>query len=207
MATNANSKLIVRKGLRIGLSRRVVKPSDGRPLLELLQWPLYSKKTFTASTSQTQTFFKGISGATLLDTNMSTDSLLPSPQSLDILGITIVTEFGMVEADLINFMNNGFFEFRISNKPYVQIPVQKIPMGCGLSGFASTTENNTRIFEAGNGVPSPFVYYPVDIEGMSIYLPSQQDFQVSIQTFNSVAFTDTFDVWVYLHGILARPVM
>jgi len=188
-------------------SRRLIKYKEGQPALELIRQPLYHRQQVAALGAQTIQYFNNIAGANLLISNMSTNGMLPSPQTFDIFGVTAVPAFGLNEADIVNFYNSSHLELRISSKPYFQLPMMKVPAGCGLAGVASTTVNNTTIFQTQNGLPSPVVWYPLDIDGISIHLPSNQDFNVQLQTFNAVAFTVAFNLHVYLEGILARPVL
>lgn len=193
------------KKLVQGNSRRIIQdPSKKRPAVELLPWSLYHRQGVAAAGSQTLTFFRNIGGgATLLDTNLTTAGLLPYPQSFDIFGIAIVPAFGVSDADMTNFYNNSVVTFALSNKPYLQIPIMRIPAACGFHGVATT--NN--VFQVQNGLPSPQNTWSMAISGMSLYVPHQQDFAMEIRTFNQVAFTAAFNVTVYMDGVLARPVL
>jgi hypothetical protein len=190
------------------MSRRAIKYDQGNAYVEVIRQDMYNRKQLTAGTSQNINFFKGLTGNMgLLDTNMTVDGMLPSPQAYSVYGVSCFVQQGIAEADIQRLMNEATVEFRISNKPYLQIPFHSIPAAGGLTGMCATTENNTRIFQAQNGVPSPLVYLPLDIEGDPIHLVSQQDFVVQLQTFNTVAFTTTIYVTMHLVGVLYRPVL
>lgn len=182
-------------------NRRAAKYEPGRPVLEYLRQHLYDRKRLTAGTAQQVTFFKTFLGGTLRDTNMTSDGSLAAPHTMDVFGISLFVQQGTAAADLEYLLNESYFEFKISSRPYLQTMTHMLPSGGGLYGFA--TANN--IFEAQNGIPSPLVYYPVDLEGEPLHLPSQQDFSAILTTVNTVAFTDTIDLWCVLHGILGRP--
>lgn len=187
--------------------RRTVKYNEGNAYVEMIRQDLYDRKQLAATTSQTVLFFKNLSGSSLLDTNMTTDGMLPTPQAFSCYGISCFVEQGIPEADMVNLINNGAIEFKMSNKPYLQAPFHQIPAAGGLAGFASTTANNTTIFQAQNGGTQPFCYLPLDIEGEAIHLVSQQDFSVVLTTHNSIAFTKTIYLTMHLVGVLYRPVL
>jgi len=133
--------------------------------------------------------------------------MLPTPQAFSVYGISCFVEQGIPEADLVKLINEASVEFKLSNKPYLQAPFHQIPAAGGLSGFASTTKNDTTIFQAQNGMPSPTLFLPLDIEGDPIHLVSQQDFVVVLTTHNTAAFSQAFYVTFHLVGVLYRPVL
>jgi hypothetical protein len=186
-----------------GNSRRIIEDqSKRRPSVELLPWPLYQRQQMPAAASQTLTFFRNIAGnSTLLDTNLTTAGILPWPHSFDLYQIAIVVEFGINEIDMNRFYNNAIFEFKLSQKPYFQEHVNRIPATCGFHGLATT--NN--VFNVQNGLPMPMNGWSMAISGLSLFIPHQQDFSAEIRTFNNVAFTVPFFVSVHLDGVLARP--
>jgi len=188
-------------------SRRVIKYADKNAYVELIRQDMYHRKLIPASTSSITSFFKDITSTTLLDTNMTTSGMLPTPQAYSIYGISAFVQQGLDETNFAKLMNESAIELRLSNKPYLQIPFHSIPAGGGLYGMAATTENATRIFQAQNGIPAPNNFLPVDIDGEPIHLISQQDFVCVLQTFNAVAFSVPFFVTVHLVGVLYRPVL
>jgi len=188
-------------------NRRVVKYKEGQPLVELIRQPLYHMLEVQAATSQTLQFFSGVNPSNKLVTNLVTNGMLPTPHTFDIFGLSVVLEFGLNPDDWYRFYNNSFVNFKVSTKDYLTVPVHKIPASCGPVGIATTTKTDTTIFAVSNGWPAPGIWFPMDIDGISIHLPSNQDFSLTIQTLNTTAFTQAFKVWVYLDGILSQPVM
>jgi hypothetical protein len=193
---------IVKKALAKN-SRRVVKPRDGRPAVEILPWSLYHQLTLAAAGAQTLTFYRSINAANLLQSNLVNGGFLPYPQSFDIFSICLAPIQGLNQVDLENFLNNSTVQLSLSNKPYLQIPMFRMPAGGGLHGMATT--NN--VFTAQNGLPAPSNTWSLAVAGMPLYLPSQQDYAVELRTFNTVNFTVAFNVTCYLDGVLARPVL
>ena len=188
-------------------NRRIIKPEEGRPALELVRYYLFNQKQFAAAGAQQIQFFKNLGAATAQTTNMPNDGFLPSPQVFDVFGVSFFVQQGLNEADLVNFYNNSIAFFRMSEKKYLHVPIHKVPSGGGLAGFCSTTVNNTTIFQATNCLPGPDVALPMDIDGVPLVLVSQQDWFAEIQTFNAVAFTVPFNGTYQLHGVWGRPVL
>lgn len=182
-------------------NRRAAKYDPGIPVLEYLRQHVYDRKRLTAATAQSVTFFKTFLGGTLRDTNMTSDGSLASPHTLDVFGMSLFVQQGTAAADLERLMNESYLEFKISSRPYLQTMTHMLPASGGLYGV--TTANATT--ELQNGLPSPLVYLPLDLEGEPLHIPSQQDFQAQLTTVNTVAFTATIDLWCVLHGILGRP--
>jgi len=186
-------------------NRRAAKYDTGRAVLEYLREPIYDRKQLAAGTAQSVTFFKTFLGGTLRDTNMTSDGSLAAPHTFDAFGVSIFVQQGTAVADLERLMNEAYFEFKLSSKPYLRTMYHMIPAAAGLTGVAATTVTATTILELQNGIGSPLVYLPLDLEGEPLHIPSQQDFQATLTTVNTVAFTATIDLWCYLHGILGRP--
>lgn len=188
--------------------RRVVKYDDRNAYVELVNQPLYDRKQVVASATQNILFFKNLSGSTLLDTNLTVDGMLPTPQAFSCYGLAAFVQQGVPEADLVKLVNESSIEFRLSNKPYLQCPFHLVPSPGGLRGFAALDAQAapTSIFQAQNG--AGFLgFLPLDIDGDPIHLVSQQDFVCVLSTHNSAAFSTAFYVTMYLMGVLYRPVL
>jgi len=204
----------VARGLKVSQRRVLIPRDDERPVVLFLKQPLYSREMFTVAGNQTVPFFVVpvatiIGAGTSLVSNLILSNQIPFPSSFDVFGFSIVLQQGMPEADIVNYFNFAYFEFAISKKPFLQLPAAKIPAGCGLTGLAAVSNPAilVPIFQAQNGVPSPMATWPMDINGLSIYLPAQQDFTCTIQTFSAVPFSAVFFASVYMEGILSTPVM
>lgn len=186
--------------------RRFVSRPQGRPVVEEQAQPLYSQKQLAATTSQTVTFFKSLGASdTILTTNMASDGLLPYPHGFHVYGISMWVQDGTAEADWRELLNNGVLTLELSQKPYLQIPIHKIPSGIALGGLVDTTQTNDLIYQVQNSPDRPF--FPVHVSGRPISLLPQQDFKVVVQTFNTTAFSATIDMWLYLEGVRTRPVL
>lgn len=187
-------------------SRRVIKNEQGRAIVEVTKQPLYDKRQVAASGAQIIEFFRNQNNSSLLFTNMATSGMLPTPHAFNLYGITIMPQFGLNEADLIKFYNESHFEFKASGKALLQILPGLIPAGGGLQGAVATTENATRIFQMSNGVASPSNYFPLDVKGEPYPLVSQEAFFGTLQTYNTVAFSQAFYVTIFLIGEYFKPI-
>lgn len=186
-----------------GNSRRYIKEkTKKRPALEILNWSFYHRRDILAIASQNIVFFRGAKGS-LQDTNLVSGGFLPYPQSFDIFGISIVVDAGVSQANMLNLYNNAVVVLSLSNKPYVQIPLARIPSASGFHG--SSTANN--VFQVQNCLPFTDNIWKTTIGSLPLHVPSQQDFAMEIQTYNVNAFNQPFHITAYLDGILARPVL
>jgi len=200
----------VARGLKVSQRRVPIPRDDERPVVLFLRQPLYSRAAFVVAGTQTVPFFTvGGGGGVPLISDLALPNQIPFPSSFDVFGFSIVLQQGMPEVDIVNYFNFAYFEFAISKKPFLQLPAAKIPAGCGLTGLAAVSNPLilVPIFQSQNGVPSPMATWPMDINGLSIYLPAQQDFTCTIQTFSVVPFSAAFFATVYMEGILSTPVM
>ena len=186
-------------------NRRAPKYNPGTPVLEYVREPLYDRKQVGVAAAQQLTYFKTFLGGTLRDTNMTADGSIAAPGTFDVFGISFFAAQGTPVADLAQLYNSAYIEFFMSSKPYLQTMMFLIPSSGGLTGFASTTVAATTISQANNGVPSPMVYLPLDIEGEPLHIPSQQDFRAVITIQAPGVFSAIFDTWCVLHGIKGRP--
>lgn len=187
-------------------NRRAVKYEPGNPILEYVRQPVWDRKRITAAaTTASLTFFKTFLGGTLRDTNMTSDGSFAAPHTYDAFGLSMFIQQGTVAADLQILMNESFLELRLSSKPYLQAMGFMMPAAGGLYGFTTAVNQ----FQAQNGLPGPSVYLPLDLEGLPLHLPSQQDFNALLTVANTaaVAFSANVDIWMVLHGIMGRPTM
>lgn len=131
-----------------------------RAYLRPLQEPLYDSEILNFTTPQTSlTFYQRPISQTTADTNTATtktesetnlnqSSMLDYPREFSILGFNIVLDqtIGLASATLI--YRRAFFQFTFSGRrPYLQIPLHRIPQGVGLEGgISQTTTNATNAF-------------------------------------------------------------
>ena len=128
-----------------------------RAYLRPLQEPLYDTEMIDYSTPPTAlTFFqRPISQATAslnvtkteAETNINQSSMLDYPREFSILGFCISIDSTIGLKYIGSIYRRAFFQFTFSGRrPYLQIPLDRIPAGQGLEGAvsseiaASTTE-------------------------------------------------------------------
>ena len=192
---------------KVGQRRVAVERESGKPVVLFLRQLLWSTRPFAAAGAQTVGFFTGAITSPLAS-NLALPNQIPSPSSFDIFSWNLYLSYGMAEADVVLFYNNALFDFAISKKPFLQAPAAVIPAGtAGLYGFCATLAVGPGIFHACNGIPSAANTYAMDINGLSIYLPSQQDFTAVVTTFNAGAFGAVFNATVAMNGIQSTPVL
>ena len=128
-----------------------------RAYLRPLQEPLYDTEVidFTSPPTSLTFFQRPVSQSTAslnvtktdAETNLNQSSMLDYPREFSILGFTISIDSTIGLKYLGNIYRRASFVFTFSgNRPYLQIPLERIPAGQGLEGAvsseiaASTTE-------------------------------------------------------------------
>lgn len=125
--------------------------------------PLWDKNTIT-SAGATTAFFGGsaLSNKTLQSTNVIKSFELPWRERYECWGIRLVPEFRQTTQSatlaLALFYNKSAVQFKINNRPVLDLPALIVTGGCGLEGlggYAMGTANSHISAIAHNGVSSP----------------------------------------------------
>lgn len=106
--------------------------------------------------------------------------------------------------DMMRLMYGGYMEFRIVDKPYLYLPLHKIP-GTGTfrgAAFSSGTAPTVGISGGGPGTGAPRDIYWI---GIPLVLDPYQNFSMRLQFDGSPALNQTFDIQVFMEGYLRRP--
>jgi hypothetical protein len=153
------------------------------------------------------------------DTNMQLAGQLSAGYNFDLLGFRVQPSFniGVIAAgalvnDATTWSFGGVFTFSIASKIYCQVPIDTIPAGMGVSGFATTTTAATGQCAASHGVPH--ISNSFTIGKKPLRLSQSQTFNVTLSwpivvpntSVTPTAAADGIPVRVYLDGFLIRPV-
>ncbi len=136
-----------------------------RAYLRPLQQPLYDTEVydFTAPPNQLTYFQRPISQSTqalnqtkqLSETNMNQSAMLDYPREFSILGFTISVDSTINLLSLATMLRRCFYVFTFSgNRPYLQIPADRIPAGMGLEGAVAM--GNISASSLGGGIITSF---------------------------------------------------
>ncbi len=125
------------------------QPLD-RAYLRPLQEPLYDTEVFNFTTPPSsmtyyqrpisQTDASGLITKTEAETNLNQSSMLDYPREFSILGFNIAMDstIGLKTSTLI--YRRAFFQFTFSGRrPYLQIPLHRIPQGQSVQGAIAST--------------------------------------------------------------------
>lgn len=182
---------------------------------EVIRQPLYDYQTYAQAGQTSLTFFQipvGQSGKTLADTNMENAGSLPAPKSFLLKGLEVVffpgaepgTYGAPDDADFINDMNDvyesGHVQLFIGSKAYLdEAPIGVMPPSWGLGGFSSAADTTTAgadqqtLVNYARSVGRPYTVIPM-------YIPSNQNFKVTINWPTAVAVTVAGRIGVRLLG-------
>lgn len=145
-------------------------PPNARPKLEARRNPLYSNQV-VASTSTSVVFFReqvGSNSQTLLDTNMTMPSAIPSPRIFDVHAVILTTNQGLISrsaappatendpqvpADFNNSLKglvySSHFVFEVGTKRYIEAPFFLLPGNQKYAGNITYALPGTTPFPSG----------------------------------------------------------
>lgn len=137
---------------------------------DYVNWILYDRTSFAASATVPAkvTLFNqpiGQSSKTKVDTNMEFVSKLPDPQWMNVTHVGFYFNNNVTSVDLDAFLTTEYMEFWVSQKVYLEGPVQCFPGGAGNFGSSSlgtmTAASTSWTNNFGNGWPSVHNLYDV----------------------------------------------
>ena len=175
--------------------------------LEVLDWILYDKLTFT--TGGTQTAFRyfqqaqGNAGLSLEATNMEIPGQLPAGYKFVAQKIVMTPRQGLAigsvsAKDAFAVTHRGSAQFFIGTRPYLQCPVSNL-IGGAFVGFAAATSA---------AVDVAYVAPRTVINGEMEYspvIPANFSFSVLLNYDAAPVLTANIDAYVQIVGKLIRP--
>ena len=212
----------------------VNQPLD-RAYLRPLQEPLYDTEVldFTSPATTLTYFQRPVSQSTAAlsitktesETNLNQSSMLDYPREFSILGfnITLDSTIGLATATAI--YRRAFFQFTFSGRrPYLQVPLERIPQGQGLEGTVSrssgTSETAGTVIAVGkNGMGHIANYYKFNLGRSALKIKPGEAFNgkvtfsqaLSLATTNNTNFAATqaspagWYVRLYIVGLSWSP--
>ena len=182
--------------------------------------PLYDTNTILAAGATNLTYFAqpigqgtsafGAAGQakTLADTNMDLAGQLPSGQNFKILGFRVQPAFSIITADSVSWSAGAWFLFTVGQKPYLRVPVDTLPAGCGVYGSVFGTAATGGVLA--HGIPSLNNSFQVGRKQLD--LSSTTNFAASLNWLAANANTSTvihqpaagIPVRIYLDGLFYR---
>ena len=106
--------------------------------------------------------------------------------------------------DMQRLLFGGFLELRIVDKPYLYLPLHKIPATGIVRGSVggAFTAGNAAVAAGGAGTGAPRDIYWL---GVPLVLDPYQNFSARMQFDGSPALIQTFDIQLFLEGYMRRP--
>ncbi len=152
------------------------------------------------------------------DTNMSTPSQLGKPNQFLLFGFTVealpatgaALAASAVASDWALIYHPGVFRFILgANNVQLEVPLEKIPTGCGPTGFATAGGVVTPLHMGArtNGVPDSSHYYNFTVPGSKLPLLINGDQTFRCEINYPVANLITVGIWrfrCYMHGVYGQ---
>lgn len=136
--------------------RQHIAPNPIVPnMADYVNWLLYDRYIVAAGSAvpvnfQLFTVPIGTNNKTKVDTNLDLVSQLPQPYWMNVTHIGFYWMPNMLLTDIINFLEQSYFEFWVNNKVYIEGPHMVYPGGAGIYGFSTIQGQQV----ADNGHPS-----------------------------------------------------
>jgi hypothetical protein len=124
--------------------------AGGRPIVRVLPQPLYDTEFLKAATATSQVTFyakplgnpdaSGVIGSkTLQATNLRQSGSLAKPYEFDLFSFNLkIVGSGATSAtlaDLARVTQEGYLEFQLGNRTYLDVPLKDMPCGVAVDGF------------------------------------------------------------------------
>ena len=146
------------------------------------------------------------------DTNLEQQGVIPTKAyKIHGFSLTIVPQQQLIGGantpnivdDVLRLLYGGFMEFRIVDKPYIYLPLHKIPATGQLRGAVATTATATTMVSApGGGTGAPRDIYWI---GVPLTLDPYQNFSLRMQFDGSPALSQSYDLQFFFEGYMRRP--
>lgn len=171
---------------------------------------------FTIPKGQNATLIRAGAAATVTktfrDTNLEQPGVVPS-KALSVRGFSVSfvplqqaiagAATPSIPDDVQRLTYGGFLTLTLLDKPYLRLPLILLPSTGVLRGLAATTANATTMISApgsGSGNPRDSFW-----TGVPLTIDPYQTFNAEMGFDGTVALTQTFDIYLFLHCYVRRP--
>jgi hypothetical protein len=187
--------------------RQASDAAAGDVKLEQITQPLYDQASI-ASGASTNVFFMNPAGRSRLFTNMESAGSLAWPKRYSVKAFRLIPNPAGVATDVVNFHANGHFTMRVGEKDYFVAPNFLLTPGVGyevgtITGAAAPAAPANSVVVAHNGRPDHKNIYILQSE---IWIPSVQNFRITIEQASTYSATGSLSVWVVMEGIYYREI-
>lgn len=187
--------------------RQASDAAQGDVKLEQITQPLYDNASI-ASGASTTAFFMNPAGRSRLFTNMESAGSLAWPKRFSIKAFRLIPNPSGTATDVVAFHSNGHFTLRVGEKDYFVAPNFLLTPGVGyevstILGAAAPAAPANSVAIAHNGRPDHKNIYILQSE---VWIPSVQNFRVTVEQASTYTAGGSLSVWVALEGIYYREI-
>jgi len=194
------------------------RPEDlAQPLYDRVQYPVAGTSQLSFFSTQlgqsANLITAGATGSkvkTRRDTNMDTSGVVPT-KLYQFIGISVAyiplqssnvaTNTGKIGDDILRIKNGGWMDFKIIDKPILQVPLCMIPESNPVIAV-STTLNAATSIATGQTGGNPIPWYKF---GIPITLNPFESFSIAMNFDGTVSINQEVDILLILHAFMRRP--
>lgn len=163
-----------------------------RAYLRPLQEPLYDTETLAVSSSAASlTFFQRpigqsdasglVSSKDFSETNINQSSMLDYPREFSILGFNIVLDSTIGLSQIAIMFRRAYFQFVFSGRrPYLTVPLHRLPQGVGIEGGISQTQTTATMAFGKWGMGHVANYYKFNLGRAALKIKPGEAFNAKI---------------------------
>lgn len=188
-------------------------------VLRPLRNPVYDTETMPASNINQRKYFTrplgqadaagAIASKTYSETNLNQPSALSAPDAFALYGFNFVIQYGTSIADFRLVYNTSAFTFTFTgNRPYLQLPLNRIPAGVAPSGLFAADGATAALTngEIQNGEGHISNLYGYKIENRTLWIMPNESFGAQVDWLANVSVSAATRTQIFLVGMIYKAI-
>ena len=192
----------------------------GRAIVRVLPQPIYDTECAKNAVAQAQfNFFQNglgkadastaIASKTYRDTNLQGgNGQLGKPYEFDLYSFNLklsgVAAAFLLQAEFSTVVNDGYFEFKLGNRTYLDLPTADLPSGTAPDGVGTTTAD-TKIF-LHNGVAHRSNAWKFTVGKYLVHIRSNEPFSGQIVLATALTAAAITRLQLYMNGLMYNAI-
>jgi hypothetical protein len=110
----------------------------------------------------------------------------------------------LLVAEFLTIIQDGYFEFKLGNRTYLDLPTADLPCGTAPDGFGTTTANTTCIFH--NGVAHRSNAWKFTVGKYLVHIRSNEPFSGQIVLNAALTAAAITRIQLYMNGLMYNAI-